>query len=462
MNEKIIQKLQNICGGENVLLKKEELENYSHDEIQEKKYFPDAVVTPSSKEEISKILVLANEEKFPVTPRGLGTGLTGGAVPLQGGIVLSMEKIKRILDIDSGNLMVITEPGVITGDLHKAVQKEGLFYPVDPASLDSCSIGGNIAENAGGPRAVKYGITRDYVCGLEAVLPNGEIISLGGKLIKNVAGYDLIGILTGSEGTLGIITKITLKLLSMPKERVALMVPFNDMEKASACVSEVLKSKIIPSAIEFVEKDGFLYSEKFLQKKFPYPKAEAYLIVELDGMKKDDLSSQYEILGNIFIENGAVDVLLAESPSEQERLWEARRRLFDSLKAESAVIDVEDTVVPRIKIPNMLKKVKEISKKYGVEIICFGHAGDGNIHLNILKKNIDDGKWDEIHPKILDEIFINVVSLGGSISGEHGIGLYKKPYLLLNIKQPALNVLKNIKKSFDPKNILNPGKIFDL
>ncbi|MDD5772099.1 MAG: FAD-linked oxidase C-terminal domain-containing protein [bacterium] len=462
MNEKLITDLQKICGSANILSGKEDLEKYSHDEIHEKKYFPEAVVKPSSAEEISKILILANEKRFPVTPRGLGTGLTGGAVPVQGGIVLSLEKMNRILEIDSGNLMVTTEPGVITGNLHKEVQKEDLFYPVDPASLDSCSIGGNVAENAGGPRAVKYGITRDYICGLEAVLPSGVIVSLGGKLIKNVAGYDLIGLLTGSEGTLGIITKITLKLLSLPKERVALMVPFDDMEKATMCVSEIIKAKILPSAIEFVEKDGFLYSEKFLQKKFPYPKAEAYLLIELDGIKKEGLSSQYESLGNICLENGAVDVLVAESPSEQERLWEARRRLFDSLKAESAVIDIEDTVVPRIEIPKMLRKVKEISKKYKIEIVCFGHAGDGNIHLNILKKNMEDGKWNEIHPQILKEIFTNVISLGGSISGEHGIGFYKKPYLPLNIGHPVLDVLKNIKKTFDPENILNPGKIFDL
>lgn len=462
MNDKIIQKLQNICGDNNIFIKKEDLENYSHDEMQEKKYFPEAVVKPSSAEEISEIIILANEERFPVTPRGLGTGLTGGAVPIQGGIVLSLEKMNRILEIDSGNLMVTTEPGVITGNLHKIVQKEDLFYPVDPASLDSCSIGGNVAENAGGPRAVKYGITRDYICGMEAVLPNGAIVSLGGKIVKNVAGYDLLGLLTGSEGTLGIITKINLKLLAMPKERVALMVPFNNMEKVSICVSEIIKAKILPSAIEFVERDGFMYSEQFLKKKFPYPKAEAYLLIELDGIKKEDLSSQYEILGNICLENGAVDVLVAESPYEQERLWEARRRLFDSLKAESAVIDIEDTVVPRTEIPKMLKRVKEISKKYEIEIICFGHAGDGNIHLNILKKNIEDGKWNEIHPKILNDIFTNVISLGGSISGEHGIGFHKKPYLPLNIAQPVLNVFKNIKKTFDPKNILNPGKIFDL
>ncbi len=462
INQEILRKLKLIVGKKNIITNQDGLEPYSHDEVLEFKSFPEVVVKASSSSEVSQVLALANQELIPVTPRGGGTGLSGGAVPLYGGIILSLEKMNKILEIDPDNLMAIVEPGVITGELQRAVEEWELFYPVDPASLDSCTIGGNIAECAGGPRALKYGVTKDYVCGLEVVLPTSEIVKLGGKVVKNVTGYDLINLIIGSEGTLGIITQVILKLLPLPKVRMVLLALFDSIEIASKCVNKIIcEERVIPSSVEFLEREGILACQRFLEKKFPYPEADAYLFIELDGNNRETTLADLEATGEICFKSGAIDVFIAESQLDQERLWEARRMIPEALKAESPIIIKEDVVVPRQELPNLIKGIKEIRERYNLTIVNFGHVGDGNVHINILRKDMSEKKWKDIHSQVLSEIFKLTISLGGTISGEHGIGLYKKKFLPMALSESEIKLIKKIKRVFDPKNILNPGKIID-
>lgn len=457
----IIEKLKSIVGAENVITGREQLEPYSHDEIPDLNHFPEVVVQAGSAREISQILVLANENKIPVTPRGGGTGLSGGAVPFLGGIVLSLERMDKILEIDEDNMMVIVQPGVVTGTLQAEVEKTGLFYPPDPSSLDSCTIGGNIAENAGGPRAVKYGVTRDYVCGLEVVLPTGELTHCGGKIVKNVSGYDLMQLLIGSEGTLGIVTEITLRLLPLPKAKIDLLAPFDSLEKAALAVTEIIRNRsIMPAAVEFIEKEGVQAAGQFLEKELPFSEAEAQVIIELDGSSDEGVLADAELVGEICLEHGASDVLAADNPSEQERLWEARRIIGEALKHVGKKLDKEDVVVPRMKIPELIKKTKEIAAKYGVTAVNFGHVGDGNVHVNTLKKDLPDAKWEEVRPRFSREILQAAVDLGGTVTGEHGIGLIKKDYLSMAVDESQVRIMRQIKLALDPNDILNPGKIF--
>lgn len=460
VDDVIIEKLIDIVGEKNILINSDDKEPYSHDETTGLKSMPEIVVKVENATEISNILSLANEMKVPVTPRGAGTGVSGGSVPIHGGILLSLEKMNKILEIDMDNLMAVVEPGVITGDIHREAEKRGLFYPPDPASIDTCSIGGNVAECAGGPRAVKYGVTKDYICGLEAVIPTGEIIHCGGKLVKNVTGYDLIGLLTGSEGTLAIITKIILKLLPLPKIRVNLLVPFDDLAAASKTVFEIIQHKIIPTVIEFMDKESIQACEKLLERKLPFSQAGAHLFIELDGDRKEYVQEDYEILGEICLKNGALDVLVADNKPTQDKLWESRRIVPEALKAISSIIGKADVVIPRAEIPPFIKSIGGISKKYNISIACFGHVGDGNVHVNILKKELTDEEWQEISPQVFTEVMKKAVSLGGMISGEHGIGIAKKEYLPLALQETEIDLMKKIKGVFDPNNILNPGKIF--
>ncbi|MDI6840004.1 MAG: FAD-linked oxidase C-terminal domain-containing protein [bacterium] len=472
----IIEELEKIVGKDNILVSEESIEPYSHDETPRIKVMPKVVVKPANREEISEIMRLANFEKIPVIPRGGGTGLSGGAVPSSNGIVISFERMNKIKEIDTENLMAVVEPGVITGELSKEVEKSGLLYPPDPASLDSCTIGGNIAECAGGARAVKYGTTKNYVVGLEAVLPQGEIIKLGGKLVKNVTGYDLIGILIGSEGTLALVTEATLRLLPMPKVKVDLLIPYNDIEYATNTATEIIRHKIVPTAIEFMEKEAIKAAEQFLCRgevtsPLPFSEASAQLLIEIDGNRKEEVEKDYEEIGEIALKNGAIDVLVAEDKGRQDKLWEGRRCISDALKSEGKVIS-EDVVVPRNKIPILLKNMKILENKYKFRIVSFGHVGDGNVHVNILRdtpvilseaNNLDaDREWEQRIPKLIHELFKVVISLGGMISGEHGIGLTKKPYLSMAVDREQIEIMKQIKKVFDPNNILNPGKIFDV
>ncbi|MCL6613335.1 MAG: FAD-binding protein [Firmicutes bacterium] len=461
LNHGIIEKLRAILGPSNVLTDLDDLEPYAHDELPGIAFLPEAVVKPAITEEVAAVMRLANEVPFPVTPRGLGTGLSGGALAVQGGIVLSLERMDKILEIDEANLMAVVQPGVITGVFQKEVEARGLFYPVDPASLDSCSIGGNIAENAGGPRAVKYGITRDYVTGLEAVLPDGEIVRYGGKVVKNVVGYDLANLLIGSEGTLGIITEITLKLLPLPAHRVDLLVPFDDFRQAIRTVAAIITGKkIVPVVLEFMDKAGVKACEAFLGREVPFSDAAAQLIIGLDGASRAEVEAQYETVAELCLEMGAADVLVAENQSAKERLWEARRVLLETLKAQSPVVEVEDVVVPRSRIPDLVEAVAEISARTGFKMVQWGHAGDGNVHIAIMKMEMPDSVWEEGLPKVAEEIFAVALRLGGTITGEHGIGYVKRRFMAMALGPAEIRAMKRLKEALDPKGVLNPGKIF--
>ena len=457
----VLKELRSILDEGNLLTPADDLDAYAHDEVAALWHQPEAVARVSSTEQVSEILKLAQVERFPVTPRGAGQGLSGGAVPVFGGLVLSLEKMDRILEIDEENLMVMVEPGVVTGNLHREVEAVGLFYPPDPASLDSCSIGGNIAENAGGPRAIKYGVTKDYVCGLQAVLPSGEIMELGGKVVKNVTGYNLIQLLTGSEGTLAVVTKILLRLLPKPEHRVDLLVPFDNFQAAGKSVADIIKARIVPVALEFMERDSVLAVEKLLEKEVPFREAAAHLLITLDGNDKNQIDRDYERIGEICLENGAIDVLVADNAQMRDRLWETRKMIIEALQNLSPqhIMDTQDIVVPRTQLPHLLPKIKEVGKRYELHIICFGHAGDGNVHVNIIK-DVPEDVWDSQAPKAVEEIYRLAVSLGGMVTGEHGIGLTRKSFLSLGIDQAQIEIMRRIKEDFDPNGILNPGKIF--
>jgi len=456
----LVEALCQIVGEGNVLAGSEAMEPYTHDEVVGLRAAPEVVVRVTSVEQVAEVLRLAQRERVPVTPRGAGYGLSGGAVPVQGGIVLSMEKMNHILEIDKENLMVTVEPGVITGDIHRAVEAEGLFYPPDPASLDSCFIGGNIAEGAGGPRAVKYGVTRHYVCGLEVGLPSGEIITCGGKLVKNVTGYDLIQLLIGSEGTLAVVTKIILRLLPLPKVQVDLLVPFDDFQAAADTVSDIIAHRVLPTTIEFMERDSVVAVERLLERELPHRDAAAHLLIQLDGNSREAVEADYEMVGELCLEHAARDVLVAKDQRTRDRLWEARRLIIDALNHESPVNHMEDVVVPRAEIPPLLRGIKEIAGRHAVRIVCFGHAGDGNVHVNVLKDGIADDQWEALVPAVTEEMYRLTLSLGGMITGEHGIGATRRRYLPLALDDIQIDIMRQIKAVFDPNHILNPGKIF--
>jgi glycolate oxidase len=460
VDEHIVEALRQIVGDGNVLLGAEAMEPYAHDEVVGLRAEPEVVVRVTEAAQVAGIFKLAQRERVPVTPRGAGMGLSGGAVPVCGGIILSLEKMKRILEIDKENLMVTVEPGVITGDIHRAVEAEGLFYPPDPASLDSCTIGGNIAEGAGGPRAVKYGVTKDYVCGLEAVLPSGEIITCGGKLVKNVTGYNMVQLLIGSEGTLAVVTKIILRLVPLPKVRVDLLVPYDDFQSAANTVSAIIAHRIVPTTIEFMERDSVAAVERLLQKEVPHHDAAAHLLIQLDGNRPESVDADYEVVGDLCLENGARDVLVAKDQYTRDRLWEARRKIIDALKHESPINHMEDVVVPRAEIPPLLKGIKDIAARRAVRIVSFGHAGDGNVHVNVLKDDLPIERWEELVPPLAEEIYRLTLSLGGTITGEHGVGVSRRRYLPLALDAAQIELMRGIKAVFDPNGILNPSKIF--
>ena len=456
----LLADLQQIAGDDNVLVGADQLEPYSHDETVGLRADPEVVVKVTTTSQVSQVLTLAQRARVPVTPRGAGYGLSGGAVAIEGGIVLSLEKMNRILEIDHENLMVTVEPGVITGDIHRAVEAEGLFYPPDPASLDSCSIGGNIAEGAGGPRAVKYGSTKDYVVGLEAVLPSGEIVTMGGKLVKNVTGYSLLQLLIGSEGTLAVVTKIILRLVPLPRVQVDLLVPFDEFQAAANTVSDIIAHRILPTTIEFMEQDSIRAVERLLEKEVPFNDAAAHLLIQLDGNLQEAVDADMETVGDLCLEHGARDVLVAQDRPTRERLWEARRMIIEALNHESPVNHMEDVVVPRAEIHRLLGGIKEIAARQGVRIINFGHAGDGNVHVNVLKDELPLDNWSELVPQVTEEIYQLALSLGGTITGEHGIGATRRRYLPLAVDEAQIQIMRSIRAAFDPNYILNPGKIF--
>jgi glycolate oxidase len=464
LTNEIVEELKKIVGANNVIYDDPDaLEAYSHDEVAEKHYahMPEAVVKPSSAEEIAQIVRLANKYKIPITPRGAGSGLSGGAVPVYGGIVLSVERMNRILEIDKENLVVVVEPGVVTNEINNAVKEYGLFYAGYPMSVETCYIGGNVAENAGGGRAVKYGVTGRYVIGLEVVTPTGDIVHLGGKVMKDVTGYDLIHLMVGSEGTLGIFTKIYLKLMPLPQAKVDLLVLFHDMDTAIKVVPKIMTfGRIIPTSIEFMDDLSFKAACKYLNEKIPFEEAGAMLLIELDGNNKTELEEQYEIIGNLCMENGAIEVYVADNATTSERIWRIRRNIAEAWKQFSPHQSLEDVVVPISEIPTFLKKIREISNKYRVPIPCYGHAGDGNIHATPIKPpELSMEEWHEKLEKLLEEMYVVVKELGGVISGEHGIGHKRKKYLPLVLEPAHIEMMRAIKKALDPDLILNPGKI---
>ena len=438
-----------------------DLKKYSSDETEDLVYMPSVVVIPENTGEIAKVLKYCNTHKIPVTPAGARTGLSGGALPIYGGVLLSTEKLNRIINIDEKNHQVTTEPGVITQILQDAVKEKGLFYPPDPASRGSCFIGGNIAENSGGPKAVKYGVTNEYVLNLEVVLPNGDIIWTGANVIKNATGYNLTQLLVGSEGTLGIVTKIVLKLRTHPTHDMLMLVPFYQAKKACQAVSAIFRAGIVPSGLEFMEKDALLLAQEFTQD-YSIKVAdshEAHLLIEVDGFDAELLMKECEQIINVLEDFETDEILFADSEAQKNTLWNLRRKVGEAVKGHSTYKE-EDTVVPRFHLPELLQSVKDIGKKHGFQSICYGHAGDGNLHVNILKGALDDKTWNNELPKAIEEIFKKVVDLDGTISGEHGIGLVQKPYMHIAFPEITLNLMKEIKKVFDPNGILNPGKIF--
>lgn len=461
LQPEIVEKLKTIVGDAFVFTDDDTRGNYGHDETEDLNFPPSVVVKPGTVEEVSEILKLTNSELIPVTAIGGRTGLSGGALAVRGGIGLSMERFDKILNIDEKNLQVTTEPGVITQVLREAVSERGLFYPPDPSSMGSCFIGGNISENAGGARAVKYGVTKDYVLNLEVVLPNGEIIWTGANTLKNATGYNLTQLMVGSEGTLGIITKIVLKLLPLNRHNILMLVPFFDASQACKAVADIFRAGIVPSALEFMERDAIDWTLKYVDGISIHIKdnVKAHLLIEVDGNHPEVLFSEAEKITEV-LENYNIDeILFADTEDQKNALWKMRRAVGEAVKSNS-VYKEEDTVVPRYELPTLLEGIKSIGEKYGFKSVCYGHAGDGNLHVNIVKGDMTDEAWKTEIPKGITEIFELTVALGGTLSGEHGIGYVQKNYMPIAFNAMQLSLMKGIKELFDPNGILNPGKIF--
>lgn len=457
----IQNKLVEVVGASYVFTDDETLNEYGKDHTEDLVFPPSIVVKPASTQEVSAIMKIAFEHSIPVVPIGARTGLSGGILAVHKGIGLSLERLNQIIKIDEQNLQVITQPGVITEVLQNSVAEKGLLYPVDPSSKGSCFIGGNIAENSGGARAVKYGVTKDYVLNLEVVLPNGDIINTAANTLKNSTGYNLTQLMVGSEGTLGVVTKIVLKLVAAVPHNVLLLVPFFKMEEAAAAVSAIFKAGIVPSALEFMERDAIDWTMKFtdvpdLNLK---PEIEAHLLIEVDGNYPDILMNEAEKILTVVEQFQIDEVLFADTVEQKNALWKLRRNVAEAVK-QNTVYKEEDTVVPRFELPKLLIGIKSIGEKYGFKSICYGHAGDGNLHVNIVKLDMTEDAWKNEVPKGVKEIFELTKSLNGTISGEHGIGLVQKEFMPIVFTNIELNLMYQIKKIFDPKNIMNPGKIF--
>ena len=461
VNSEIIAKLESILGNNAVFKDKELLIEYGHDETENLSYPPEILVKPANTKEVAAVMQLASKANIAVTPIGARTGLSGGSLSLHGGIGLSLERFDQILKIDEDNHQVVVQPGVITQVLQEEVAKKGLYYAPDPASRGSCFIGGNLAENSGGPRALKYGVTKDFVLNLEVVLPSGEIIHTGANTLKNSTGYNLTQLMVGSEGTLGIITQATLKLLPLPKLNKLILVSFNSAIDACKAVAAIFKAGVIPSALEFMERDAIDWTMKYIKEATMElnPSTKAQLLIEVDGDEEELLLKDLEkIIAVVEAHHCDKDILFAEDEAQKDALWFIRRRIGEAVKSNS-VYKEEDTVVPRYELPNLLHGVKVIGDRYGFQSVCYGHAGDGNLHINIIKGKLTDDQWNVELPKAIREIFELTVSLGGTLSGEHGIGLVQKPYMDIAFNSVELALMKSIKKVFDPQGILNPGKI---
>ncbi|TCS78428.1 FAD-binding oxidoreductase [Pectinatus cerevisiiphilus] len=458
ITEEDLKNLAKIIDRERILWKKEINEEYSHDELSAGQHYPDIVVRVTSAEEVSKILAYANKNNIPVTPRGAGTGLVGAAVAVEQGIMIDTTLMNHFLELDEQNLTLTVEPGVLLMELAEYVEKRGYFYPPDPGEK-SATIGGNISTNAGGMRAVKFGVTRDYIRGLEVVLADGTIMTLGGKTVKNSSGYALKDLIVGSEGTLAIITKAILRLLPLPKKNVSLLVPFPTLEQAIRAVPPIIKSKAIPTAIEFMEKEVIMDAEKYLGRKFPDNQADAYLLLRFDGSTTDEIASYYDSVAQICLKQGAIDLLIADTDERAESIWKARGAFLEAIKSSTTAMDEVDVVVPRSNINDLVEYIHNLQKQTGTRIKCFGHAGDGNLHAYILKDNMTDEQWKNALSVTMGKMYQKARTLKGSVSGEHGIGYAKKEYLKQSMPAEALQIMQGIKKAFDPHNILNPCKV---
>jgi len=467
IDQNFLKNLITICGENNVLTCQEEICGYTYDEYvcQLPGCAPEVVVRPGSTEEVSAILKLADENKIPVTPRGGGTGLAGGCVPVYGGIVLSMQRLNRFLELDRKNQLAVVEAGITLGEFIRAVEKEGFYFPPHPGD-EGAMFGGMIATNAGGSRAVKYGSIRNYVRGLEVVLADGQVIHPGGKLVKNSTGYNLVNLFIGSEGTLGIITKAIIQVMNRPTFLRTMVIPFNSIEQAIDNVPLIFEKGIVPMAVEFVGLDVINLSERYLNLNWPTHQGEVHLMVIVDSPSEDDLGRLTDQIADVVLENGAIDVFVADTPSKQDEVLKIRSEIYEAIKKET--VDILDICVPRSEISGHVRKIQEVAKKYNLWLPVFGHAGDGNVHSHLMKARYENGQMvplnlDEIKDKLeaaRQELFKDAAARGGVISGEHGIGLYKKNYLGLSLESAQIQAMKKIKQSLDPNGILNPGKIF--
>lgn len=450
--------IRSVVAAERVFSGAEISEDYSHDEHSGDAHFPEVYVQVLNAEELSKLVEYANEQNIPVIPRGAGTGLVGGSVPIYGGMMIGLEKMNRILELDEENLTITVESGVLLMEVAAFVEAHGLFYPPDPGEK-AATIGGNIATNAGGMRAVKYGVTRDFVRGLEVVLPSGEIVELGGKVVKNSSGYSLKDLMIGSEGTLGFITKAILKLVPLPKKSISLLIPFEDISSAISAVPEIRKSEVTPTAIEFMERDVILDAEEYLGKKFPDKSSEAYLILTYDGNSKEEIEQNFSGVAEICFARGGLDLLIVDTDERKEVVWKARGAFLEAIKGSTTKLDECDVVVPVNQVSTFIQYLYTLKEKHDIRIKSFGHAGDGNVHIFILRDDLNEAAWQEKLSAVFEDLYQKAIELKGKVSGEHGIGYAKVAYLMEEESEAVLNIMKAIKLAFDPKNIMNPGKI---
>jgi glycolate oxidase len=456
----IVAALRAIVGPEHVLTEAGDLARFARDESEDLWAPPEVVVKPASTGEVSRILALASKERLPVTPRAAGTGLSGGALPVWGGVVVSTDRMAKVLEVDAENLMAVVQPGVILEKLQNQVEAMGLYYPPDPASRGSCTLGGNVAENAGGPHCVKYGLTKDYILALEAVLADGRVFRTGGKLRKDVAGYDLTRLLVGSEGTLAFVTEITVRLIPLPRLRRLVVAPFDDLGRAGGAIPALYKARVTPSALELVEKAALLAAQEHLGVPVPHVDAEAQVFVEVDGNDEAAVEADVVRVGEVLSEAGALDVYLADTPAKEKELWRIRRCLGEAVKKIASYVEC-DTSVPPSKVPELLRGVREVAKRFGIRQVSYGHAGDGNIHVNVLTDNPDPAHRENVLRPAIEAIFDVAVSLGGTITGEHGVGCVQSRYLSKCRDETYVAAIRAVKAALDPQGILNPGKIFD-
>jgi glycolate oxidase len=455
-----IRRLAELCAPERIVTDPALLDDYGHDESTEPACLPEALVKVLSAQETAAVVRLAQDEHVPITPRGLGTGLAGGSIPARGGILVSTELMDQVLEVDPANLMVRTLPGVRTAKLQQACAEHGLYYPVDPASLDDCSIGGNVATNAGGARAYKYGVTGDYVRGIEAVLADGSVIRYGGKLHKNVTGYDLNKLLVGSEGTLGIITEIIFKLVPRPRHQVDVLVPFDRLEQGvELCLRFIRDSRLMPAVVEFIERGGIAACNQVLGTCLPFADAAVQVLIELEGNDRQQVLDECVTLGETAMELGAREPLVADNATDQERLWTARRSIAKTLKQVYPQVTAEDIVVPLSELTTTVELVSRLQEKHGVPIVPFGHIGDGNIHVDICRTINDDREWQRVRSAVVDELVDFVLARGGQITAEHGVGSAKRHLMKRALGPAELAVMRSLKRSLDPEGILNPGKV---